>query len=110
VPRRLLREPHLLAHELRTPLTLLAGWYSLMSGGEVDPFRTPKEWQMAMEVCQRAVERLNVIIRETCDEAETRTHEPDYQRYLELADSTRRTITRSEEILATVRRRRRGEP
>jgi signal transduction histidine kinase len=70
LPRRLLREPHVLAHELRTPLSLLAGWCSLMQGGDIHPDRTPEQWQQAMEACEQAVARLNILISEACDEAQ----------------------------------------
>lgn len=105
MPRRLLREPHLLAHELRTPLGLLAGWQSLIDSGDVDRVRTPDQWKMAMEACDRAIRLLNLIIREACDEAGSRVAESDYQRYLELLESTQHAITRSKELMTRYGRR-----
>lgn len=67
MPPRLLREPHLLAHELRTPLAVLAGWYSLIEAGDVTP-STPS-WDRAMSACREAVARLNLVIKQACDEA-----------------------------------------
>ena len=71
MPRRLLREPHVLAHELRTPLSILAGWYSLIRDGDVTQSGTPREWELAMTACQAAIDRLNFIISQACDEVET---------------------------------------
>ena len=70
MPRRLLREPHILAHELRTPLALITGWTSLMQSGEIHPDRTPEYWATAMAACAEASARLNILISEACDEAE----------------------------------------
>ena len=56
MPRRLLREPHVLAHELRTPLAVLAGWYSLVRDADISPDGTPAEWARAMAACQDATD------------------------------------------------------
>ena len=70
MPRRLLREPHVLAHELRTPLSILAGWYSLVRDGDVTKAGTPDKWETGMAACQAAIDRLNFIISEACNEPE----------------------------------------
>jgi signal transduction histidine kinase len=70
LPKRLLREPHVLAHELRTPLSVLAGWTSLMRSGDIHPDRTPEAWAAAMTACEEAATRLNILISQACDEIE----------------------------------------
>ena len=110
MPRSLLREPHLLAHELRTPLTILAGWYSLIQSGEITPQTTPGAWEDAMTACQRAVERLNVIINEACDEAEGLARlrpRPVTEEFTRMVESTAKAVIRSREVLAQIEKDRR---
>ena len=111
MPRRLLREPHLLAHELRTPLAILAGWCSLMAHGDVHPDRTPAEWKKAMQACQESVARLNVIISETCDEAEAlrRVQATEYAHFSELLEMTTAAIGHSRRIREQIDKERRLE-
>jgi signal transduction histidine kinase len=109
MPRRLLREPHVLAHELRTPLAILAGWCSLARDGDISAEKDPDEWARAMAACQQAVERLNLIINQACDEArELRWDQPARHdpRVEQLAEQTSRAIEHSRAVLYRVRRRR----
>jgi signal transduction histidine kinase len=107
MPRRLLREPHLLAHELRTPLTVLAGWYSLIQAGDITPQTTPAMWGHAMDACERAVARLNLIINEACDEAEALVRvrsgraPEDFTR---MIDSAHEAVTHSRDVLERLNR------
>jgi signal transduction histidine kinase len=109
MPRRLLREPHVLAHELRTPLSVLAGWCSLIRDGDVHPDRNPQAWELAMAACEDAVARLNLIIAEACDEAERlRLQQPaDIARMAQLLASTTAAIDHSRQVLAAVAEERR---
>jgi signal transduction histidine kinase len=105
MPRRLLAEPHLLAHELRTPLTVLAGWYSLIQAGDITPQHTPEKWGHAMDACERAVNRLNLIIKEACDEAEARIQVrsgPAQDEFIRMMDSAHEAVTHSREVLEQV--------
>ena len=106
--RRLLRDPHVLAHELRTPLSILAGWYSLVRDGDISPSQTPKEWECAMVSCQRAVERLNFIISQACEEPGTPEWADPlaYQRMDQLVNETRLAVDHSREVLTRVKARR----
>ena len=110
MPRQLLREPHVLAHELRTPLSILAGWYSLLRDGDVTKSGTPREWELAMTACQAAIDRLNFIISQACDEAEalrwldTAAGDEYGARVFEEATAA---IQRSRELLAQFEERRR---
>jgi signal transduction histidine kinase len=106
--RRLLRDPHVLAHELRTPLSILAGWYSLVRDGDISATSTPKEWECAMVSCQRAVERLNFIISQACDEASSAewAHPLIHQRMTKLAEETQSRLDHSREVLTRVKGRR----
>ena len=109
MPRRLLREPHVLAHELRTPLSILAGWYSLVRDGDVSPTGTPAQWALAMTACQQAVDRLNFIISQACDEAmtlEAVADSPSQGRMQQLIEETRAAIDHSQAILGGVKARR----
>jgi signal transduction histidine kinase len=109
MPGRLLSQPHLLAHELRSPLTILAGWHSLIRDGDIDPTTTPKEWAVAMAAIQDSTDRLNVIIREACQELELSRLRPEaYQRFTELLAGANLTVARSREVLERVRQGRRG--
>jgi len=105
MPTQLLREPHALAHELRTPLTILNGWLSMIRDGDIQPERS-ESWEIAMKACREAAERLNALITAACDEAEAlrRAQPPTYERYLELAEASRRAIERSEEIRTMMQR------
>jgi signal transduction histidine kinase len=107
--RRLIREPHLLAHELRTPLGVLAGWCSLLADGDVDPDRTPPQWEIAMKACQDAVARLNVIISEACNEAAAlQRGQPDqYAHFSELVEITTAAVGQSRRIREQIHRERR---
>lgn len=106
MPRRLLHEPHLLAHELRTPLSVLAGWMSLARDGDIHPERTPEQWANAMHACDDAAARLNLIIKEACQEAIDR-HQldpPQVERVSKLLESTTAALEESERVLVAVRR------
>ena len=107
MPRRLLHEPHLLAHELRTPLGILAGWISLVRDGDIHPERTPAEWRKAMRACEDAAERLNLIIKEACEEAVERSGMDAVQveRVSRLLESTTAALEQSERVLARVKQR-----
>ncbi len=109
MPRRLLREPHVLAHELRTPLSLLAGWYSLMESGDVHPDRTPKAWNSAMAAIQSATARLNILISEACDEAEA-LKRLEATNYVELVEMTSSAIENSRRIHRQVSRSLQRDP
>lgn len=112
MPHRLLREPHVLAHELRTPLAILAGWYSLARDGDISAEKNPQEWAMAMAACQQAVDRLNTIINQACDEASAlRWPQPGLsdQRIERLVEQTTNAIEHSRAVRHRVRRRRLGE-
>lgn len=106
--RRLLDEPHVLAHELRTPLTVLAGWYSLIREEDISPNATPEQWATAMEACQEAVARLNLIINEACNEATSarRRRGPEYDHIAELLERTQMAVIQSREVLARIQRSR----
>src|SRR2546423_14267608 len=108
MPRRLLRDPHVLAHELRTPLSILAGWYSLVRDGDISPSQTPKEWESAMFSCQRAVERLNLIISQACEEpGMPEWADPlAYSKMAKLVDESRLAVDHSREVLMRVKARR----
>jgi len=101
MPRRLLREPHVLAHELRTPLAVLAGWYSLVRDADISPDGTPAEWARAMAACQDAVDRLNLVISQACDEANSikRLQGPAYEQFDQLLKRTEAAIIHSREVL-----------
>jgi signal transduction histidine kinase len=101
MPRRLLREPHVLAHELRTPLAVLAGWYSLARDGDISASKNPEEWARAMAACQQAVERLNLIINQACDEARALrwNHSAPDPRVEQLVDQTTKAIEHSRAVL-----------
>lgn len=109
MPRRLLAEPHVLAHELRTPLSILAGWYSLVRDGDVTKTGTPQEWEIGMAACQSAIDRLNFIIAQACDEAEA-LHRPEvagrHQYETRLFEETVQAIERSRALLARLEERR----
>lgn len=104
MPRRLLREPHVLAHELRTPLAILAGWYSLARDGDISRMDTPEQWEGAMLACQRAIDRLNFIINQACDEASNlrwpKHGEAGDQRSAQLVEDATAAIARSRELLS----------
>ena len=106
--RRLLREPHVLAHELRTPLAVLAGWYSLVRDADISPDATPAEWATAMAACQDAVNRLNLVISQACDEADSlrRLQGPAYEQFNQLLTRTEAAIIHSREVLLQLRHRR----
>jgi signal transduction histidine kinase len=108
VPRRLLREPHVLAHELRTPLAILAGWYSLVRDADISPERTPAEWARAMAACQEAVARLNLVISQACDEADSinRLKGPAYEQFNQLLKRTEAAISQSRDVLVQLQLRR----
>jgi len=108
MPRRLLREPHVLAHELRTPLAVLAGWYSLVRDADISPDGTPAEWARAMAACQDAVDRLNLVISQACDEANSikRLQGPAYEQFDQLLKRTEAAITHSREVLVQLQQRR----
>jgi len=108
MPRRLLREPHLLAHELRTPLSVISGWCSLIRDGDVRPDATPQEWERAMAACEEAVQRLNLIISQACDEAEALKHvkHPQVERIAALLETTSAAIGHSRRVLAHVQQER----
>ena len=108
MPRRLLREPHVLAHELRTPLAILAGWYSLVRDADISPQRTPAEWTRAMAACQEAVDRLNLVISQACDEADSinRLQGPGYEQFSQLLKRTEAAIIQSRQVLVQLQRRR----
>ena len=108
MPIRLLREPHVLAHELRTPLAVLAGWYSLVRDADISPQRTPVEWAQAMAACQEAVDRLNLVISQACDEADSinRRQGPAYEQFNHLLKRTEAAITQSREVLVQLQLRR----
>jgi signal transduction histidine kinase len=107
MPRRLIHEPHLLAHELRTPLGVLAGWMSLARDGDIHPERTPVEWKKAMRACDDAAARLNLIIKEACEEAVDRAHLDPVQveRVNRLLESTTAALEESQRVLVQIRRR-----
>jgi signal transduction histidine kinase len=110
MPRRLLREPHLLAHELRTPLSVLAGWMSLIRDGDISPRSYPDRWQSAMDACQAAVDRLNLVISEACDEATAlKRPGPQLSDVLHLLQATQEAIDHSKEVMDRIRLRREGE-
>ncbi len=100
MPRRLLREPHVLAHELRTPLSILAGWYSLIRDGDLTKAGNPEEWEAAAEACQAAIDRLNFIISEACDEAEALRWPVRQQYPRRVFEEATEAIQRSRELLA----------
>ncbi|TMF60149.1 MAG: hypothetical protein E6I16_06980 [Chloroflexi bacterium] len=108
MPRRLLREPHVLAHELRTPLAVLAGWYSLVRDADISPQRTPVEWARAMAACQEAVDRLNLVISQACNEADSsnRLRGPAYEQFNQLLERTEAAISQSREVLVQLQLRR----
>ena len=108
MPRRLLREPHVLAHELRTPLAVLAGWYSLVRDADISPDGTPAEWARAMAACQDAVDRLNLVISQACDEANSikRLQGPAYEQFNQLLQRTEAAIVHSREVLVQLQQRR----
>ena len=108
MPRRLLREPHVLAHELRTPLAVLAGWYSLVRDADISPGGTPAEWARAMAACQDAVDRLNLVISQACDEANSikRLQGPAYEQFNQLLQRTEAAIIHSREVLVQLQERR----
>ncbi|HEY9289209.1 MAG TPA: hypothetical protein VIT43_14440 [Candidatus Dormibacteraeota bacterium] len=103
MPRRLLREPHVLAHELRTPLAVLAGWYSLIDAGDVSP-GTP-EWLSGMAACREAIDRLNLVITEACDEARAIRNGRNVERVERIALETQQAIDHSLQILTRIRSR-----
>jgi signal transduction histidine kinase len=110
MPRRLLREPHVLAHELRTPLSILAGWYSLIRDGDITKAGHPQEWQSAIAACQAAIDRLNFIISQACDEAEALRWPSDTageQYGTRVFEEATEAIQRSRELLARYEERRR---
>ena len=106
MPRRLIHDPHLLAHELRTPLGILAGWISLARDGDIHPERTPEVWVKAMRACDDAAARLNLIIKQACEEAGDHSHlDPvQIQRVNSLLESTTAALEQSERVLLTVKR------
>jgi len=108
MPRRLLREPHVLAHELRTPLAVLAGWHSLVRDADISPERTPAEWARAMAACQEAVDRLNLVISQACDEADSinRLQGPGYEQFSQLLQRTEAAISQSRQVLVQLQLRR----
>src|SRR5438128_12033794 len=108
MPRRLLREPHVLAHELRTPLAVLAGWYSLVRDADISPGGTPAEWARAMAACQDAVDRLNLVISQASDEANSikRLQGPAYEQFNQLLQRTEAAIVHSREVLVQLQQRR----
>ena len=108
MPGRLLREPHVLAHELRTPLAVLAGWYSLVRDADISPDGTPAEWARAMAACQDAVNRLNLVISQACDEANSikRLQGPAYEQFNQLLKRTEAAIIHSREVLVQLQERR----
>ncbi len=108
MPRRLLREPHVLAHELRTPLAVLAGWYSLVRDADISRESTPAEWARAMAACQDAVDRLNLVISQACDEANSikRLQGPAYEQFNQLLKRTEAAIIHSREVLVQLQERR----
>lgn len=116
MPRGLLREPHLLAHELRTPLSILAGWYSLIRDGDITKSDHPQEWQTAIAACQAAIDRLNFIISQACDESGALRWPVDAagEHYgTRVFEEATEAIERSRELLARFedrRRRRVKEP
>ena len=101
MPHRLLREPHLLAHELRTPLSVLAGWYSLIEAGDVTPATT--SWDRGMAACHEAIDRLNLVIKQACDEAIDVRDPAAAERIERLIVETERAIDHSWEILIRIR-------
>lgn len=107
MPRRLLHEPHLLAHELRTPLGVLAGWMSLARDGDIHPERTPEQWAKAMQACDHAAARLNLIIKEACQEGIDRSQLDPVQveRVSHLLETTSAALEESQRVLVAVRRR-----
>jgi signal transduction histidine kinase len=110
MPRRLLREPHILAHELRTPLSVLAGWYSLVRDGDISAELTPEVWSVAMTACQDAVDRLNLIISQACDEASMRPMDgAAFEQFNERLKRTQVAIGHSQRVLAQIRSRRGGQ-
>ncbi|HYM50042.1 MAG TPA: histidine kinase dimerization/phospho-acceptor domain-containing protein [Candidatus Limnocylindrales bacterium] len=100
MPRRLLHEPHVLAHELRTPLSVLAGWYSLIRDGDISAASRPAEWAGAMQACQEAIDRLNLVISEACHEASAlkRRQLPEHERFVELLRKTEAAINHSRQL------------
>jgi signal transduction histidine kinase len=108
MPQRLLREPHVLAHELRTPLAVLAGWYSLARDGDISPEKDADQWAKAMAACEQAVDRLNLIINQACDEAKAlRWNQPvPDPRVEQLAEQTTRAIEHSRAVLYRAHQRR----
>ena len=107
MPRRLLREPHVLAHELRTPLSILAGWYSLVRDGDVTRIDAPEAWKTAMKACQIAIDRLNFIISQACDEAEALRWSVDGEEYgSRMFEEATAAIGRSRELLSRLEARR----
>ncbi|HEY9286751.1 MAG TPA: histidine kinase dimerization/phospho-acceptor domain-containing protein [Candidatus Dormibacteraeota bacterium] len=111
MPRRLIHEPHLLAHELRTPLSVLAGWMSLARDGDIHPERTPAKWARAMQACDEAAARLNLIIKEACQEGldQPQLDPVRVERFNSLIESTTAALEQSQRVLISVRRRW-GEP
>jgi signal transduction histidine kinase len=104
MPRRLLREPHLLAHELRTPLAVLAGWYSLIETGDVSP--GTENWNSGMLACREAVDRLNLVIKEACDEVSAiRAYDAAAADRVErLMRETQQAVDHSWEVLTKIRK------
>ena len=91
MPRRLLREPHLLAHELRTPLSVISGWCSLIRDGDVRPDATPQEWERAMAACEEALKHVK---------------HPQVERIAALLETTSAAIVHSRRVLAHVQQER----
>jgi signal transduction histidine kinase len=103
MPSRLLSEPHLLAHELRTPLTVLAGWWSLIEAGDVIA-GTP-EWDHGMELCAQALDRLNLVIKDACDEVPDKPADfAAVERAIALQRQTEAAIQHSWRVLSNLRK------
>ena len=110
MPERLLREPHVLAHELRTPLAILAGWISMVRDGDLSPQSRPADWNEAMSACQEAVDRLNFLISQACDEVASmkRMRDDRYGDFEANLERTRAAITHSRQVLNTLVQRAAG--